>query len=386
MQPVSELEEARRRNPQDPRSSPKFLLHPFHRKSVAFPILTTYGTLPDGREARLFTLQNAHGLRATVTDWGATLVSMETPDRQGNPADITLGSDTLEGWLANPFYLGATIGRFGNRLRDGKFQLDGKDHTLATNNSPGGIPCHLHGGVKGFDKVLWHGEQTGNSVTFTYLSPAGEEGYPGTLSVRVTYTLTEENELLWQAEAATDAPTIVNLVHHTYWNLSGDPTRTILDHRMELQSDAFLPTDAGMIPTGEIASVAGTPMDFRSLTAIGDRIDTDYEPIHFAAGYDHCWIVRGEPGTLRPTARVTCPDSGRVLEVLSDQPGIHFYAGNFIDGSFTGKGGVPYARRSGLCLETEGYPDAPNHPHFPSCLLRPGETYRHTMVHRFSVE
>ncbi len=386
MQPVSEQEEARRRNPQDPRSSPKILLHPLRRKPLPFPILTTYGTLPDGREARLFILQNAHGLRATVTEWGATLVSMETPDRKGNLADITLGSDTLEGWMANPFYLGATIGRFGNRLRDGKFQLDGKTHSLATNNTPGGIPCHLHGGVKGFDKVLWHGEQTGNSVTFIYLSPDGEEGYPGTLSVRVTYTLTEENELLWQAEASTDAPTIVNLVHHTYWNLSGDPTRTILDHRVELQSDAFLPTDSGMIPTGEIAPVSSTPMDFRSPTAIGDRIDADYEPIHFAGGYDHCWIVRGEPGTLRPAARVTCPDSGRVLEVLSDQPAIHFYAGNFIDGSFTGKGDVPYARRSGLCLETEGYPDAPNHPDFPSCVLRPGETYRHKMMHRFSTE
>ncbi len=386
MQPVSEPEEARRRNPQDRRSSPKILLHPLRRKPLPSRILTTYGTLPDGREARLFTLQNAHGLRATVTDWGGTLVSMETPDRKGNLADITLGSDTLEGWLGNPFYLGATIGRFGNRLRDGKFTLAGKTHTLATNNTPGGIPCHLHGGVKGFDKVLWHGEQTGNSVTFTYLSPDGEEGYPGTLSVRVTYTLTEKNELLWQAEASTDAPTTVNLVHHTYWNLSGEPTQTILDHRMELHSDAFLPTDPGMIPTGEIALVDGTPMDFRSPTVIGERIDADYEPIHFAAGYDHCWIVRGEPGTLRPAARVTCPDSGRVLEVLSDQPGIHFYAGNFIDGSFTGKRGVAYARRSGLCLETEGYPDAPNHPHFPSCILRPGETYRHTMVHRFSVE
>jgi len=365
---------------------PKIFLLSVSPTPLSSSTLTTYGTLPDGREARLFTLENAQGLRARVTDWGATLVSVETPDRGGNFADITLGSDTLDGWLANPYYLGATIGRFGNRIRDGKFSLDGKGHNLVTNNAPGGIPCHLHGGVKGFDKVLWHGEQSGNSVTFNYVSSAGEEGYPGTLNVRVTYTLNEENELIWQAEASTDAPTIVNLVHHTYWNLSGDPTRTILDHLMELRSDAFLPTDAGMIPIGEIAAVAGTPMDFNTPTRVGDRIEADFELLNFAAGYDHCWLVRGEPGMLRPAARVTCPDSGRVLEVLTDQPGVHFYAGNFIDGTFTGKGGVPYARRSGLCLETEAYPDAPNHPSFPSCVLRPGETYRHTMVHRFSVE
>lgn len=348
--------------------------------------MTTYGTLPDGREARIFTLENAHGLRARVTEWGATLVSVETPDRHGKLADITLGSDTLEGWLANPHYFGASVGRFGNRIRRGKFTLDGKDFTLATNNAPADVPCHLHGGVKGFDKVLWSGEQNGNRVTFTRVSPDDEEGYPGNLSVRVTYTLTGENELIWQAEATTDAPTILNLVHHSYWNLSGDPTRTILDHLMELHSDAFLPTDAGMIPTGEIASVAGTPMDFNTPTPVGERIDADFESLNFAAGYDHCWLICGETGTLRPAARVTCPDSGRVLEVLTDQPGVHFYAGNFIDGTFSGKGGVPYARRSGLCLETEGCPDAPNQPHFPSCVLRPGETYRHTLVHRFSVK
>ena len=249
--------------------------------------MTTYGILPDGREARLFTLENAHGLRARVTDWGATLVSVETPDRVGNFADITLGSDTLDGWLANPHYFGATIGRFGNRIRDGKFSLDGKDYRLATNNAPGGIPCHLHGGVKGFDKVLWNGSQTGHSVTFCYLSLNGEEGYPGTLSVRVTYTLTPENELLWEVEATCDAPTILNPVHHTYWNLNGDPTRTILDHFMELHSDAFLPTDAGMIPTGEIAAVSGTPMDFNTPTRVGDRIEAEFEALNLAAGNDH---------------------------------------------------------------------------------------------------
>ncbi len=347
--------------------------------------MSTYGTLPDGREARLFTLENPNGLRVTLTDWGATLVSVEAPDREGNLADITIGCDSLEGWMGNPFYLGATVGRFGNRIRDGRFTLDGRQHQLATNNAPGGIPCHLHGGVNGFDKVLWNASQEGNSIAFDYLSADGEEGYPGALKVRVTYTLNDNNELTWEAEATTDAPTIVNLVHHSYWNLSGDPTRTILDHLMQLEADSFLPTDSGMIPTGEIAPVAGTPMDFKSPTVIGDRIDADFEALKFAAGYDHCWVVRGEVGTLRPAARVECPESGRVLEVFTDQPGIQFYAGNFMDGSYPGKGGVPCLRRSGLCLESQAFPDSPNQPTFPNCVLRPGETYRHTLVHRFSV-
>jgi aldose 1-epimerase len=345
-----------------------------------------YGTLPDGRQAHIFTLVNTHGLRARLTDWGATLLSVETPDHLGNSADITLGSDSLHGWLANPYYFGATIGRFGNRIRSGKFSLDGKSHTLATNNAPANIPCHLHGGINGFDKVLWTGVQSRDSVTFTYLSPHGDEGYPGTLSIRITYTLTADNDLIWQAVATTDAPTILNLVHHSYWNLSGDPTRTILDHLVELHADSFLPTDAGMIPTGEIAPVVGTPMDFNTATPIGQRIDADFQPLHLASGYDHCWLIRGAPGTLRPAARVTCPHSGRVLEILTDQPGLHLYTGNFINGTFLGKNGVFYPRRSGLCLETEGYPDAPNQPSFPSCILRPGETYRHTLVHRFSAE
>lgn len=347
--------------------------------------MTSYGFLPDGREAHLYTLENANGLRARVSDWGATLVSVETPDRAGGMADITLGSDSLEGWMTNPFYLGATVGRFGNRIRAGRFSLEGRSHSLATNNTPGGIPCHLHGGPKGFDKVLWKGRQDGNSVSFLYESPDGEEGYPGNLVARVTYTLSEDNELKWEAEATTDAATIVNIIHHSYWNLSGDPRRTILDHLMQLESDRFLPTDPGMIPTGELAPVTGTPMDFNNPTPIGERIDADFEALQLASGYDHCWVVRGQPGVLRPAARVICPDTGRVLEVLTDQPGIQFYAGNFMDGSFSGKGGVPCIRRSGLCLESQAFPDSPNQPGFPNCVLRAGETYRHTLIHRFSV-
>jgi len=339
----------------------------------------SYGTLPDGREAGIFTLANRHGIRVRLTDFGAILVSVETPDRNGVLAPITLGYDTLEGWVNDPFYLGATVGRFGNRLRDGKFTLDGKSYSLALNNEPGGIPCHLHGGATGFNKRLWDASVSpdGQAVTFTYHSPDGEEGYPGNLTARVTYTLTDDNELIWEAEAVTDAATPINLIHHSYWNLSGDPTRPIVDHHLLLAADHFLPTDPGMIPTGEMHAVAGTPMDFTTPHLIGDRIAADFEALHLAGGYDHCWIINGEPGILRPAARVYHPGSGRVMELLSDPPGLQFYAGNFLDEP---------RHRAGLCLETQNFPDAPNQPAFPNSILRPGETYRHVMVHRFGVE
>lgn len=344
-----------------------------------------FGTMPDGREVKVFTLTNSSGLRARVTEYGAILVSLEAPDRHGVLADLTHGYDTLAGWLTNHAYLGATVGRFGNRIAHGKFTLDGREYTLATNNTPGGIPCHLHGGVQGFDKVLWSGRMVGDeSVEFCYVSAAGEEGYPGTLTTKVTYTLTADNELRWEAEATTDAPTIVNLVHHSYWNLSGDPTRSINEHVLMLAADRYLPTDAGLIPTGELAPVAGTPMDFTTPTVIGARVEADFEALHFGGGYDHAWVVNGSG--LRLAARLADPSSGRVMEVLSDQPAIQFYGGNFLDGSAVGKGGVAYAHRTGLCLETEGFPDSPNQPGFPSPVLRPGETYRHLMVHRFLVD
>jgi aldose 1-epimerase len=334
----------------------------------------------------LFTLTNRHGLRARVSNYGALLIGMETPDRDGTLADVTHGFDTLAGWLVNGPYFGASIGRFGNRIKGGKFTLDGRECLLATNNAPGGIPCHLHGGLKGFDKAVWEVTAAGpDSVTFTYVSAAGEEGYPGTLTASVTYTLTDANELIWHAEATTDAATVVNLVHHSYWNLSGDPTTTILDHVLTLAADHYLPTDAGMIPTGEIAPVVGTPMDFGLPTAIGERIGADFEALKLGAGYDHCWVLREGQGVCL-AARVEDPKSGRVMEVLTDQPAVQFYAANFLDGITPGKGGVCYARRSALCLETEGFPDAPNQPAFPSPVLRPGETYRHTLVHRFSTE
>lgn len=345
-----------------------------------------YGKTPDGREVKIFTLENSNGLRARVTEYGAILVSMEVPDKDGKLADITHGYDTLEGWLGNESYFGASVGRFANRIAHGKFTLDGKEYQLATNNEPGGIPCHLHGGVKGFDKVLWTGEAVGdNKVEFTYVSKDGEEGYPGTLTAKVSYTLTDDNELIWEASATTDAPTIVNLVHHTYWNLSGDPTTSINDHVLTLNAPNYLPTDVGLIPTGEIAPVAGTPLDFTKPMVIGERVDDDFEAIKFGLGYDHCWVLPDGDG-MQLAARVKDPETGRVMEISTDQPAVQFYGGNFLDGTVTGKGGVKYAHRTALCLETENFPDAPNKPSFPSCVLKPGETYKHVMVHKFSAE
>jgi aldose 1-epimerase len=345
-----------------------------------------FGKMPDGREVKIFTLTNKNGLKARVTEFGAILVSMETPDKSGKLADITHGYDDLEGWLTNISYFGATVGRFGNRIKDGKFSLDGKDYNVATNNDPGGIPCHLHGGLKGFDKVLWSGKSVGDqAVEFTYLSKDGEEGYPGNLTVKVTYSLNDDNELKWEASATTDAPTIVNIVHHSYWNLSGDPGNTINTHELMIAAPSYLPTDIGLIPTGEIAPVAGTPMDFTQPKMIGNRVDDDFEALKFGGGYDHCWVLEKGEG-VRLAARLKDSKSGRVMEISTDQPAIQFYGGNFLDGTVTGKGGEKYAHRTALCLETEGFPDAPNNPNFPSCVLRPGETYKHVMIHKFSAE
>ena len=345
-----------------------------------------FGKMPDGREVKIFTLTNQNGLKARVTEYGAILVSMETPDKSGKSADLTHGYDTLDGWLTNTSYFGATVGRFGNRIANGKFTLDGKEYKLATNNDPGGIPCHLHGGIKGFDKVLWAGKPVGdNGVEFTYRSKDGEEGYPGNLSAKVTYSLNDDNELKWEAHATTDAPTVINLVHHSYWNLSGDPSTTINDHHLTLNAPTYLPTDAGLIPSGQLAQVAGTPMDFTKPTAIGERVEADFEALKFGGGYDHAWVLEKGDG-LRLAARLKDPKSGRLMEISTNQPAIQFYGGNFLDGTVTGKGGVKYAHRTALCLETEGFPDAPNKTSFPSSVLRPGETYKHVMIHKFSAE
>src|SRR6056297_1777409 len=304
-----------------------------------------HGKMPDGQDVTLFTLTNANGMVAKVTEYGAILDSITVPDRNGELADVTHGYDTLEGWLTNTSYFGATVGRFGNRIAHGKFELDGKEYTLATNNDPGGIPCHLHGGIKGFDKVLWTGEtfedESARGVKLTYRSADGEEGYPGNLIVEVIYTLTDANELVWEARATTDAPTVVNIVHHSYWNLSGDPTTSINDHELTLFASRYLPTGPGLIPTGELKPVKGTPMDFTTPHLIGSRVDEDYESLKLGGGYDHAWVLSGEKvDNLRLAARLKDPETGRVMTIQTNQPAIQFYGGNFLDGTATGKGGV----------------------------------------------
>ncbi|HQW28219.1 MAG TPA: aldose epimerase family protein, partial [Verrucomicrobiales bacterium] len=323
---------------------------------------SVYGKMPDGREVKLYTLTNTSGMEAKVTEYGAILVSLKVPDKAGKVADVTHGYDTLEGWLGNSSYFGATVGRFGNRIANGKFTLDGKSYSLVTNNDPGGMPCSLHGGTEGFSKKLWKGEAVytkgGDGVKLTYVSADGEEGYPGVLTVTVTYTLTNANDLVWEAEATTTAPTVINIVHHSYWNLSGDPATSINDHELTLFADQYLATNAGMIPTGEKAAVAGTPMDFTKATVIGERIAADYEALKFGGGYDHAWVLNGTAErALVKAARVRDPKTGRVMSLSTNQPAVQFYGGNFLDGTTTGKGGVKYQHRTALCLETENYPD-----------------------------
>lgn len=340
--------------------------------------LADYGRLPDGRPVHLYTLANAQGLRVRLTDYGATTVSVEVPDRTGHVADITLGYDTLAGWLTNTSYFGATVGRYGNRIARGQFTLDGQSYNLATNNGAN----HLHGGIRGYDKVLWDAARFGTAdsvgVKFTYLSPDGEEGYPGNLSVTVAYSLSNANEFKAEFSATTDRPTIVNLVHHSYWNLLGNAAGDVLGHELLLLADKYTPVDAGLIPTGELAPVAGTPMDFTKATAIGARL------ARVPGGYDHNFVLRSQSGELARAAEVYEPTTGRVLEIFTDQPGIQFYSGNFLDGSVKGKGDVVYQKHYGFCLETQHYPDSPNRPEFPAVILRPGQTYHHVMVHKFS--
>lgn len=353
---------------------------------LADPVqVSVYGALPDGRAVRSFTLVNAHGLRAVVIEYGAILASVETPDRHGRFADITLGYDTLEGWLSNTSYFGATVGRYANRIAGGKFILDEKTYTLATNNAPAGIPCHLHGGVQGFDKKFWQGrvaEKDGvQGVELTYTSPDGEEGYPGNLRASVTYYLTDDDELRIEFTATTDRPTPVNLANHVYWNLTGDPRETILGHELTLSAPCMLPVNAGLIPTGIVQPVADTPFDFTRAKLIGRDIGLLDDQLRFGHGYDHCWVLSRASGVK---AVLHDPQSGRLLELSTNQPGLQFYSGNFLDGTVTGKQGVKYQFRAGLCLETQKFPDSPNHWNFFSTILRPGGVYHHSINYRFS--
>lgn len=342
----------------------------------------TFGHLEDGTAIDLYTLSNAHGLAADIMTYGGIVVSLRTLDRNGTQGDIVLGFDRLEGYLAGHPYFGSLVGRYGNRIANGTFSLNGKTYTLAKNNGPN----HLHGGIKGFDKAVWQAHPSApsdSSLTLTYRSADGEEGYPGNLDVTVIYTLTDDNELRIEYTATTDQDTVINLTNHSYFNLAG--AGTILDHELELASDAFLPTDVQQIPTGEQRPVRGTPMDFNRPTAIGARITPDDEQIRLGnGGYDHTWVL-GPSGVERFAARAFEPSTGRALEVYTTQPGVQLYTGNVLDGSLIGKGGQRYVKHSAFCLETQHFPDSPNQPQFPSTVLKAGQVYNHVTRFRFSV-
>jgi len=357
-----------------------------------------FGNLPDGRPVSLYTLRNASGMEVRAMTYGGIILSLRVPDREGNLDDVVLGYEALEGYLEETPYFGAIVGRYGNRIARGRFELDGRDYELAINNGPN----HLHGGVVGFDKVIWNAEpfqeEGAVGLVFSRTSPEGEEGYPGNLAVRVTYTLTHDNALVFDYQATTDVPTPVNLTQHTYFNLAGDGSGDILDHQLEIDARRYTPVDETLIPTGELAPVEGTPFDFRQPETMGRRIEADHPQILFGGGYDHNFVLDQEavpewaqdapkPASgLTPVARVTEPTSGRVMEVYTSEPGVQFYSGNFLDGSITGKGGVAYEHRYGFCLETQHFPDSPNKPEFPSTILRPGEEYRSRTVYFFTTD
>jgi aldose 1-epimerase len=343
-----------------------------------------FGAMPDGTPVKQFTLVNAARVEVRAISYGAILASIKVPGRNSG-ADVVIGHDSLDGYLTRSRFFGALVGRYGNRIGGGQFTLDGHTYVLAKNNGPN----HLHGGTKGFDKVVWPASVNkggrGPSVSFSRTSPDGEEGYPGTLAVRVTYTLTETNELIIDYHATTDKPTVVNLTNHSYFNLSGEGSGDILDHRVTIDADSYTPVDAGQIPTGEIAPVAGTPFDFRKETPIGARIDADHEQLRIGAGYDHNFVLRRTGPGLVHAVRVVDPASGRTMDVSTTEPGVQFYTGNKLDGSYNGKSGHVYGKRSAFCLETQHFPDSPNKANFPSTVLRPGQEYKSTTVYAFGV-
>jgi aldose 1-epimerase len=343
-----------------------------------------FGKTADGTPVEIYTLRNAKGCEARIMTYGGIVVSLKVPDKNGNFGDVVLGYDKLDDYVKNNPFFGALVGRYGNRIAGGKFTLAGKEYTLALNNAPN----NLHGGPIGFDKRVWKAATLltadGPVLQLTYLSKDGEEGFPGNLKVTATYTLTADNGLLLNYTATTDKATLCNLTQHSYFNLAGKGD--VLNNLVYINADKFTPVDKTLIPTGELKPVEDTPFDFRKPTAVGARINADDEQIKFGSGYDHNWVINKPLGKLGLVARVTEPTTGRVMEVLSTEPGVQFYTGNFLDGSITGKGGQVYQRRSGLCFEPQHYPDSPNHPQFPSAELKPGQTYQNTILYRFLVQ
>ena len=339
----------------------------------------SWGQLPDGRAVELFTLTNGKGMEARIINYGGIVVSLKAPDKSGTPVDVVLGFDSFEPYLKNPAYFGALIGRYGNRIAHGEFKLDGVTYHVPKNDGDNS----LHGGIEGFNKKLWSAKQTPNGLELTYLSKDGEGAYPGNLTAKVTYSLTDDNGLRIDYSATTDKKTVLNLTNHSYFNLAGQGEGDILVHEIEIEADRFTPVDSGLIPTGVLQPVEGTPFDFRKPFAIGTRINDDNEQLKLGKGYDHNFVLNRKGGSLELAARVRDPKSGRAMEVLTDQPGIQFYTGNFLDGSLHGKGGKVYPRRCALCLETQHFPDSPNHPDFPSTELKPGQEYKTSTVYRF---
>ena len=341
-----------------------------------------FGNMPDGTPVYLYTLRNTKGMEAKITNYGGIVVSVSVPDKNGKTGDVVLGFGRLEDYLKGHPYFGAIVGRYGNRIAKGRFTLGGQTYTLATNNNEN----HLHGGLKGFDKAVWKAEPFRNGeavgLKLAYLSKDGEEGYPGNLDVAVIYTLTRHNELRIEYAATTDKPTVANLTNHSYFNLAG--AGTILDHELVVNAEKFVPVDKGLIPTGQLQSVKGTPMDFTTPEKIGARIDQDFEQLKTGGGYDHCYVL-SSLGLQRLAAKAFCASSGRLLELFTTEPAVQLYTGNFLDGTLEGKGGQTYKKRSGFCLETEHYPDSPNQPAFPSVVLNPGQKYSTTTIYKFSV-
>ena len=342
-----------------------------------------FGHTAEGVPIDLYTLKNRQGMEARITNYGGLVVSVLTPNRHGKFGDVVLGCETLADYLKGHPHFGALVGRYGNRIARGKFKLDGVEYSLAINNGPNS----LHGGLVGFDKVVWSAKpletEQGPALQLQYLSRDGEEGFPGNLSVTAVYTVTEDNGLKIEFTASTDKKTICNLTHHSYFNLAG--RGDVLGHNVQINADKFTPVDGDLIPTGELRPVAGTPLDFRHVMAIGERIDSNYEQIKLGAGYDHNFVLNHTPGELGLAAKVEEPGSGRTMEVWTTEPGMQFYTGNFLDGKIRGKGGWVYQRRNGFCFEPQHYPDSPNQPGFPSTELKPGETYRHTTIYKFGV-
>jgi aldose 1-epimerase len=349
------------------------------------PTRTSFGRTAQGEPVELFSLSRG-GVEATLTPYGATIVSLTVPDRAGRRADVVLGFDALEGYLGEHPFFGSIVGRYANRIRGGRFTLGGVEYTLARNDGEN----HLHGGVRSFGKVLWNARElatpSGPGLELSYLSPDGEEGYPGELATRVTYSVTEAGELRIDYEASSSKDTIVNLSGHSYFNLAGQGDGDILAHELWIDADRFTPVGPGLIPTGELRKVDGTPFDFRTPLAIGARIGDADPQLVLGKGYDHNFVLNGTAGELRRAARVRDPRTGRVLELLTTEPGLQFYSGNFLDGTLRGKGGRQYPRRSGLCLEPQRFPDSPNQPGFPSAVLKRGERYRSTTVYRFGTD